>query len=478
MSDRVRGLWCGLAVVAMTTSGPPVAQGFQPRAIVAEDGEQVRSLPPQEVAESLNPPPTRYLQTQPLDRLGIQTFGWLDVGVGANNWGTPFNGPITFSDRNWQVMMNQLYLVNERTLDPDDGRWNAGGRVDLLYGTDAIFTTAGGLDAYDFGVYDSFFVPRWNSSKYYGLAMPQLYAEVGRDDLAFRFGHFYTIIGYEVVPAVGDFFYTICNTFQYGEPFTHTGMLSTWTPDDQITTYAGIVNGWDNWDSGTPSSVTSRQPGYDNNAGFLGGVTFKSTDATQTLALTGYSGNVPNATSEAPDRAISANRSYVSAVYTNELSDRLTWVLQHDAGWQFGLPAGLYPTVAGQQPSLAQWYGFVTYVFWRFREGVTGGLRVEYFRDNNGFRVFTPLRNADAAQLPSADVFTTGFQGNFWEVTYGVNWRLNANWMIRPEVRYDWYAPDHSRGPLPFGGPIGRLPGASGTEYGQFYGGGDIIFQF
>ena len=30
-----------------------------------------------------------------------------------------------------------------------------------------------------------------------------------------------------VVPAVGNFFYTINDTFQYGEPFTHTGMLKS-----------------------------------------------------------------------------------------------------------------------------------------------------------------------------------------------------------------------------------------------------------
>ena len=50
--------------------------------------------------------------------------------------------------------------------------------------------------------------------------------------------------------------------------------------------------------------------------------------------------------------------------------------------------------------------------------------------------------------------------------------------MIRPELRYDWYTPDRRGGPLPFGGPIGRVANASGTEYGQFYGGGDVIFQF
>ena len=55
--------------------------------------------------------------------------------------------------------------------------------------------------------------------------MPQAYAEVGYNDLTVKVGHFYTIIGYEVVPAPDNFFYSHAYTMQYGEPFTHTGML-------------------------------------------------------------------------------------------------------------------------------------------------------------------------------------------------------------------------------------------------------------
>ena len=254
--------------------------------VAQEDLQDFRALPPSEVADELANEPNRYLQTEIADRAGIKTFGWIEAGIGGNNWGTPFNGTITFNDRNWQAMMNQLYLVNERVLDTEDGGWDVGGRIDLLYGTDYTYTTAAGLDAYNYGNYNAYFVPRWNSSKYYGLAMPQLYGEVGRDDLSVKFGHFYTIIGYEVVPAVGNFFYTICDTFQYGEPFTHTGMLATWKPDAQLTTYAGIVNGWDNWSSGTPGYTTNNSYNYfNNNAGFLGGITMKDVDEKQADAV-------------------------------------------------------------------------------------------------------------------------------------------------------------------------------------------------
>lgn len=43
-----------------------------------------------------------------------------------------------------------------------------------------------------------------------------------------KIGHFYTIIGYEVVTAPDNFFITKPYTMQYGEPFTHTGVLASY----------------------------------------------------------------------------------------------------------------------------------------------------------------------------------------------------------------------------------------------------------
>ena len=113
-----------------------------------EDAYQMRALPPQEAAQeaSEDEGPVRYLERPFLTERGISTYGWVNAGIGANNWGYPWNGPITFNDRSWQAQMNQLYLVNEKVLDLEDGGFDWGGRVDLLYGTDYIFTTARGLD--------------------------------------------------------------------------------------------------------------------------------------------------------------------------------------------------------------------------------------------------------------------------------------------------------------------------------------------
>jgi len=120
----------------------PAPVTLMPRAGVPdEDVYQYRAAAPQEAA--IEEGAARYLETDFLLNRGIETYGFIDVGIGANAWGADWNGPITFNDRAWQGQMNQLYLINERILKED--RLSLGGRVDLLYGTDYIYTTATGF---------------------------------------------------------------------------------------------------------------------------------------------------------------------------------------------------------------------------------------------------------------------------------------------------------------------------------------------
>ena len=82
-----------------------------------------------------------------------------------------------------------------------------------------------------------------------GFALPQCYADLAYQDLTLRAGHFFTIIGYEVVQAPQNFFYSHAYTMQYGEPFTHTGGLLTWDCTDRLSVSGGLVNGWDKFDA-------------------------------------------------------------------------------------------------------------------------------------------------------------------------------------------------------------------------------------
>ena len=433
-----------------------------------EDVYQYRAAAPNEAAAEEGA--TRYLETDFLLNRGIETYGFVDIGIGANGWGADWNGPITFADRSWQGQMNQLYLINERILKEDQLSW--GGRIDLLYGTDFLYTVAAGLDAFrstpdPLGLTG----PRWNTNRYYGLAMPQLYGELGSQSLNVKFGHFYTLIGYEVVPAIGNFFYTHAYTMQYGEPFTHTGVLGTWVPNDQLTIIGGITNGWDNWDDGleTGAAIANPGPGQNSNASFLGAVTFSSSDGSQALTLANSSGNQLSGAENGVGANFVGNRTVTSIVYTNEFTDKLTYVYQSDFGYQaYANPA--YQT-QGQQNGSAYWYGANQYLFYNFTDYLIGGLRFEWFRDNNGTRVVSGLRDGS----PGSTQQSAGFAGNFWAMTWGLNYLIGNNMVIRPELRYDWFSADVGGG----NGPPTTMPyGRNLDQNGQFYGGCDIIWNF
>ncbi len=438
------------------------------------------AAPPSIGVEATTAPtgPKRFISAGMLEDRGFSTFGWIEAGMGANNWGSPFNGPIVMADRAWQGQVNQMVVATERVADTGGEGWAWGGRADLLMGTDSIFTTARGLDAFLYPRDAIENVASWAFTKDYGLALPQLYADIAYADTNLRFGHCYCISGYEQVPAVANFFYTHAYSMMY-QPFTLTGMIGSWKPDDGLTVYAGIHDGWNNFSDSMPlqgpwAIVNRSYPGAASTAGFIGGATLKSDDGRQSLALITITGNELSPLGPQPgDGSLVGNRTLVSTVYRNDVTDRLTYVAQGDTAWQFNsaLPAGNL----GQQPGLAQWYSFVQWVSWKFDERWTGGARLEYFRDINGYLVYLPYRNL--AQAGNPGYWSGGFAGNFWDFTLGLNYRPNTNWVFRPELRYDWFTPNEGAN-RPYGRGIGQGIGTSGDRLGQFYAGCDAVFQF
>ncbi len=120
---------------------------------------------------------------------------------------------------------------------PSEGtEWDLGGRFDFLFGTDAIYTQAFGISAFDENTGAPSDRGNWDlnlcckSTRTYGIALPQAYLEayvpIG-NGLNIKAGHFYTPLGYETVPAPDNFFYTHAYILNSGEPFTHTGLLAT-----------------------------------------------------------------------------------------------------------------------------------------------------------------------------------------------------------------------------------------------------------
>ncbi|WP_139555769.1 porin [Methylotetracoccus oryzae] len=349
-----------------------------------------------------------------MKNLGLKIGAWINVGVSTNFNNSPgnFNGPVTFGDRTGELQLNQTYFYIQREVAGEGDDWDVGFRGDFMFGTDAIFTQAYGAPQ---GHWD---LNLWNE-RFLGTAIPQAYLEVYApfgNGITAKIGHFYTIIGYEVVTAPDNFFYSHAYTMQYGEPFTHTGVLFSYNIDDQFSFTGGGVTGsqFGGWDGGFDQGM--------NNWAFLGGLTYKNTDWGTTLAATGTAGD---ANGKNPN-----NVSIYSLVAQQDITEDLHFVLQHDHGF-----ADQAAIDASGKVQNATWYGINSYLFYDMTDTLGVGIRGEWFRDDDGTRVFSPGRTLGQIQ-PNAYGFNK--PASYYEVTLGLNWKPLQWVMVRPNIRYDW----------------------------------------
>lgn len=318
--------------------------------------------------------------------------GWLNAGAYFNNHGNGRNGgngPIPFVFNGNRGQLNQAWFNFGKQMNFDDRAWDWGVNADYVYGTDALATQAFGDQGWDFG---------WNTSSTYGSAIPQAYIEAGTETFSTKVGRFYTIIGYEVVQATGNFFYSHAYTMNFGEPFTHTGVLNTWTPNDETTIWGGYVQGWDSgWENGLEAHT------------FLGGFSRQLNDCT-TFTYTMNAGQFGDGTvvGGAPGGNV-GDIFMQSIVLDRQFGDNFNWVLQSDFGTNRNVPGGG-----------GEWYGLNNYWFYTINERVRSGLRVEWFADPNGLRVGNG-------------------NGEYFAITSGLNVAMTPNFMVRPEIRYDTF---------------------------------------
>ncbi|XSG84538.1 MAG: porin [Methylohalobius sp. ZOD2] len=341
-------------------------------------------------------------ETALMKDLGLHFGGWVDFGYTHNfDSSDNFNTPVTFNYRNDRVLLNQVNLFVERAVDTEGNAWDIGGRVDFMYGSDSPFTQATGLEISDAGKQK--WIGNTNSGNNINkLAMPQAYLEVFApvlNGITAKFGHFYTIIGYEVVTAPDNFFYSHAYTMQYGEPFTHTGALFSMPLVDNLSVTVGAVNGWDSFTAD-----------IDDAWNFIGGLNWDNGvegAGALSAALTATHGSIVGNNGPADD----LDRSLYSIVLGYDLTDSLHLVLQHDHGWQEQLGTD----------NEAHWYGINSYLTYDINDMFSVGSRMEWFRDEAGIRVIG-----------------NGKSTNFYEMTVGVNFTPTHWFKVRPEIRYDW----------------------------------------
>jgi len=307
--------------------------------------------------------------------------GWTNPGYTTNNvpLSQSYNDLLSFSDVPDNVNLYQQWLYMERVVDGSNGL-DFGGRVDAIYGTDAQKTQSfGNPDAGIRGM--GFFDASWDHG-IYGFAMPQLYGEVAYYDVSVKVGHFFTPMGYEVIPAIGNFFFTHSYTMFNSEPFTHTGALATYTGFESMTLYGGWTLGWD---TGFDQ--------LDGGSNFLGGF---SSELSDNVTFT-YLATIGNFGWRDGGSSGSYNHSIVLIA---DVSDDLQYVFQSDNLRTDNPGVSAFDTI-----------GAVNYLFYTVGEKSKLGSRIEWWK-------------ADGV--------------SYQELTLGWNYNLLTNLVFRPEWRQDW----------------------------------------
>ncbi|OYP35972.1 porin [Rhodopirellula sp. MGV] len=311
------------------------------------------------------------------EHCGWTAGGWVQMGY--HDKALPL-----FNSRADNVQLHQAWLYAEKAIDTSCG-FDIGGRIDYVYGTD-------GPDTQSFGIDNDHWDNGWDHGNDYGHAIPQLYMEAGYGDLSVKMGHFYTIIGWEVVTAPDNFFYSHAYTMYNSEPFTHTGALATYNVSDSVTAYGGYVFGWDS--------------GFeDNGDAFLGGLSVAlSDDLTVTYATV--------AGRFADDR-ITTEQGYMHSIVADvALSDNLQYIFQTD----------LLDTEDNAGTLNRKSFDINQYLIYTLSDCLAVGGRFEWYNVEGN------LLNGTAA----------GVDSDIYALTMGVNYRPHANVLVRPEIRFDW----------------------------------------
>ena len=311
------------------------------------------------------------------DDSGINFGGWVQMGYHNRvtpNGATP-NDAGSFNNHPHRLNLHQGWLYAEKVADGSCGLdW--GFRLDVMYGVDAGDTQSFGNPA-----------GRWDNGggftrgSGYGWAIPQAYAEVASGDWSVKLGHFYTLIGYEVVTAPDNFFYSHALTMFNTEPFTHTGALVTYNASDDVTLYGGWTAGWD--------TGFAQLNGGSN---FLGGF---SAPVSDNITFT-YINTVG-------DFGARGNGSFGyshSLLFDVAVTDNLNYVVQSDL---------LRIDAIGDDD-----VGLNQYLIYSVSEKIGVGIRAEWWKNEGNSQ---------------------------YALTGGVNIKPTDNLIIRPEIRHDYHLP-------------------------------------
>ena len=337
--------------------------------------------------------------------------GWLSGGTTLNAHGnrtSTGNAPMGFNNYADGLILNQAWAFLEKETQTGGCGFDWGFRMDFVFGADAPDT-----QAFRDGSWDA----SWDTGGEYGFAMPQFYGEISFNRTKTRFGRFLTTLGYEIVPAPHNFFYSHSYSRYYNQPFTHTGFLTQYDLKSDLSLFGGWTAGWD-------SGFENRNDG----STFLGGAIWNVSECFDVLyaASAGDPGDVRNASSDA----------YVHSLIGD---------YRFGYGWNYVFQWD-YQTLESSGGPRTDSHAINQYLFKQLRQNLSVGTRIEYFRDEDGVRIGNG-------------------PGEYYGATFGVNWRPLDRMVLRPEIRWDWF-------------DGAGLPFDDNTTRSQFTFGMDAVYVF
>jgi len=336
--------------------------------------------------------------------------GWLEMGIYTNSHGSKENGPMhTDSNRRTDFLMNQLYVFGEKEMNTRRG-FDWGARVDFAYGVDGPNMQCFGDETFDRDL---------GTNKHgYGLAVYNLYGRLGYKDLTVTAGKFTGRVGWEGSASKDNFFYS--HSYCYWiEPATHMGVIADYNLTDRLSIAAG-------WVTGADSSFKNPTNGQT----ILTGFEYALADNANVY----YYINAGKQNYDLDDPATTYDYFVQSVCLEWDVTKRFTYVMQYNLR---------NDNQRGGSNTNA--YGINNHFLYTLNKQWKAGMRFEWLRDNGGH-------------------FGEATQGDYYQLTWGLNWEPYKNVSIRPEVRYDW-----CKGAAPF---------ADSTKSDQISGGFGMVLSF
>ena len=178
----------------------------------------------------------RQASARRIDSARINVYGHLEGSCTWNfeNPAKDINIGRVFDIKHNDPEVNQVDLNVERVVDFTAHQIDIGGRLELLYGTDARFIHSNGfLDGSNF-----FHGPE------YQFDIPQVYLDLAiplGDGLRIRVGKF---LFFKQIDPNASVFYSHSFTFGAALPFTLTGVSALYNFSDQLNVEGGFSRGW------------------------------------------------------------------------------------------------------------------------------------------------------------------------------------------------------------------------------------------